>query len=265
MKHCKSCRRDLLENAYTYNRKTCSECLSKRKVIKLKIGDCKQFAESKGGKCLSTEYKNNNTQMKWQCSEGHQWGARFNNIQNGHWCPECVGQKRLTIEQCRDFAVSKGGKCLSEIYVNNHSIMSWQCGEKHTWTARFDSIKNSSSWCPTCSSNKSEKLCREIFEELFLEPFPTKRPPWLEGLELDGYNKDLNIAFEYNGKQHYEFNKRFHNNDPEEFNRQKARDKKKYSICQKRGLNLILVPYQYDYRNPEEMRDFIFNELWKIS
>ena len=31
MKHCKSCRRDLETSAYTGNRKTCNECLNKRK------------------------------------------------------------------------------------------------------------------------------------------------------------------------------------------------------------------------------------------
>ena len=142
--------------------------------------------------------------------------------------------------------------------------MSWQCSEKHIWSATFNNIKNHSKWCPNCSSFRSEKLCREIFEDLLLEPFNKIRPQWLDKLELDGYNESLNIAFEYNGKQHYEFIKHFHNNI-EIFEQQKARDKKKYAICQKRGLNLIIIPYQYDFRNPEEMREFIFNELSKIS
>ena len=326
MKHCKSCRRDLETSAYNDNQKTCRECLNKRKnkkltieqchefaktkgglclsteytdnktkmdwdcaeghqwtatfnhiknsgqccavcagKKKLTIEECKQLAKSKGGKCLSTEYKCNNTKMSWECSAGHQWDSNFDHIKRGSWCPECAGQKRLTIEQCRDFAQSKNGLCLSTEYKNIDEKMSWQCSKNHIWTTRYNDIKNNGTWCPNCASHKSEKLCREIFEDLLLEPFSTKRPPFLEGLELDGFNESLNIAFEYNGKQHYEFNKRFHNNDPEEFEQQKARDKKKNAICQKRGLNLIIVPYQYDFRNPEEMRDFIFNEIWKIS
>ena len=326
MKHCKSCRRDLETSAYNDNRKTCRECLNKRKYKRLTIQDCREFAKSKGGKCLSTEYTDNKTKMSWQCEKFHIWSANFDSIKNkDSWCPECVGCKKHSIEECKQFAETKGGLCLSETYVNAHYIMSWKCGEGHNWKTTFhhiknskwcpncsgnakltieecrefaktknglclsseysdtktqmswkcgeghqwittfDSIKNQGSWCPNCASLRSEKLCREIFEDLLLEPFPTKRPHWLDKLELDGYNENLNIAFEYNGKQHYEFNKRFHNNDPEEFNRQIARDKKKYSICQKRGLNLIIVPYQYDFRNPEEMREFIFNEIWKIS
>jgi hypothetical protein len=323
MKHCKSCRRDLETSAYNDNQKTCAECLNKRKRHtieecrefaktkgglclsdnyvnantkmnwqcgkehrwqtafnciknngrwcaecagrkKLTIEDCSEFAKSKDGLCLSPEYEGNKTQMSWQCGEKHQWITTFHNIKNqGTWCAICAGTKKHSIEECREFAKSKGGLCLSTEYEDNKTQMSWQCGEKHQWQTTFHHIKNGT-WCPNCASHKSEKLCREIFEDLLLEPFLTKRPKWLEGLELDGYNKDLNIAFEYNGKQHYEFIKHFHNNI-EKFEQQKNRDKKKYAICQKRDLNLILVPYQYDYRNPEEMRNFIFNELWKIS
>ena len=327
MKHCKSCRRDLETSAYNDNQKTCCDCLNKRKNNKKHtIEECHEFAKSKGGKCLSTEYTDNKTKMNWkcgknhiwsatfhnikdsgqwciicsgnakhtieechefaktksglclseiytsslskmswECSEKHQWITTFNSIKNvGTWCLECAGKKKHTIEECREFAKNKNGKCLSESYVNFQTRMNWECDKNHQWQTTFNCIK-SGNWCPNCASHKSEKLCRGIFEDLLLEQFPTKRPKWLEGLELDGINESLNIAFEYNGIQHYEFNKRFHNNDPEEFELQKARDKKKYAICQKRGLNLIIIPYQYDYTNPEEMREFIFNELWKIS
>jgi hypothetical protein len=271
LKRCSNCKSNqLVETYFSIHKRTglyyrtCDTCRTGGR--KHTFDECRLHAESKGGLCLSKKYVNCDTQMSWECSEGHRWDSNFDHIKNrDQWCAICAGRVRLTITDCREFAESKGGKCLSEIYVNAHSIMSWQCIEGHQWQTAFNNIKYSGYWCPTCSSNKSEKLCRGIFEELLLEPFSKIRPPWLERLELDGYNKDLNIAFEYNGKQHYEFNKHFHNNSPEEFEQQKARDIKKYSICQQRGLNLIIIPYQYDYRNPEEMRDFIFNELWKIS
>ena len=43
----------------------------------------------------------------------------------------------------------------------------------------------------------SEKICRKYFEYLFNKPFNRIRPSWLSELELDGYNEELNIAFEY--------------------------------------------------------------------
>ena len=170
---------------------------------------------------------------------------------------------RLTLKECQELAESKGGKCLSTEYKSNKTKLVWQCSEKHEWNNSFSHIKNGGHWCPRCSGSKSEELCRTIIENYLCEPFPNVRPEFLDGLELDGYNKDLNIAFEYNGIQHYEYNEHFHRGDPEIFEKQKERDLKKYAICAERGINLIIIPYQYD--KPQLLEDLIFDALWKIS
>ena len=140
MKHCKSCRRDLETSAYNDNQKTCCECLQKRKYKRLTIEQCHEFAESKGGKCLSTEYKNNNTKMNWKCSKNHIWSANFNSIKNKRrWCPS-YGNTKLTIEERHEFAKTKSGLCLSEGYVNAYTKMSWQCSENHIWNATFHNL-----------------------------------------------------------------------------------------------------------------------------
>ena len=264
LKRCSNCKSTkLLETYFGKNKKglyfkTCDTCRNNRK--KYTIEEFQAFAEEKGGKCLSEMYVNAHVKMNWECSEKHEWNSAFHDINRNHWCIICAGHAKHTIEECHDFAKTKDGLCLSTEYKNALTNMSWQCSKKHIWNTRFNDVKNGH-WCPNCASHKSEKLCREIFENLLSEPFPTKRPNWLEGLELDGYSEKLNIAFEYNGIQHYEFHKRFHNDDPEEFEKQKARDIKKYSICQKRGLRLIIIPYQYDYTTPDEMREFILSKL----
>ena len=239
----------------------CPHCSGKAKHT---IQDCQLFAESKGGSCLSTEYSSNKKKMRWKCEKKHEWSAIFKDIKHGYWCPSCAGVARLTIEECQSFAESKGGKCLSTEYKNCSTKMLWQCEKKHEWSTIYSRIKHSS-WCPRCSGNRSEELCRTIIENYLCEPFPNVRPKFLEGLELDGYNKDLNIAFEYNGIQHYEYNEHFHRGDPELFEKQKERDLKKYAICAERGIDLIIIPYQYDYSKPKELENFIFNALWKIS
>jgi len=45
---------------------------------KLTIKEMQEIAESRGGKCLSKEYVNNYTKLKWQCDEGHTWKATPN-------------------------------------------------------------------------------------------------------------------------------------------------------------------------------------------
>lgn len=238
----------------------CPECIGKRPSIK----KCKDFAIKKNGKCLSEKYVNCHTKMKWECKLKHEWEARFSSIKNNSWCAECVGKKKHTIKICKDFALKKNGKCLSEKYVNALTKMKWECESNHKWETAFNEIKNRGSWCPYCSKSRSEKLCREIFENHFQEKFPTRRPKFLHGLELDGYNKELNISFEYNGIQHYKYIPFFHRNGIEDFKKQRQRDMRKYAICTLYDVRLILIPYHFNYQNPEELKIYILDEISKL-
>jgi hypothetical protein len=48
-------------------------------------------AEIRGGLCLSEQYINSKTKLKWQCSKGHVWEALPTNVKNkGSWCPICA-------------------------------------------------------------------------------------------------------------------------------------------------------------------------------
>jgi hypothetical protein len=246
--------------------KTCNTCRDGRTKTnkKLTINECKEFAENKGGECLSETYKNSSTKMRWKCSDNHEWETTFDCIKTGGtWCPHCAGLAKLTIDECREFAISKNGECLSDEYVNSSTKMRWRCSDNHEWEATFNNIK-SGRWCPYCSGYKSEELCREIIEKYLLEKFPKKKPKFLEGLELDGYNEELNMAFEYNGRQHDDYIPHFHRDGVEDFERQIERDLKKYRICREMGVYLIIIPHQYEYKHPEELDAFIYSELCKI-
>lgn len=37
-------------------------------MVKITIDDIKGLARSKGGECLSSEYKNGKTNLKWMCN-----------------------------------------------------------------------------------------------------------------------------------------------------------------------------------------------------
>lgn len=54
------------------------------------LSDVIRLAESRGGKCLSETYKNDMSNITWQCNEGHIWDATPNNIKRGKWCPTCA-------------------------------------------------------------------------------------------------------------------------------------------------------------------------------
>ncbi|KKL24210.1 hypothetical protein LCGC14_2417650, partial [marine sediment metagenome] len=92
---------------------------------KLTLLDCQKSAEYRGGKCLSFRYINNKTKMLWQCKNGHQWKTSYSSIRNNHrWCRKCL---KSNILDCQNAANKHGGRCISKIYTNNKTKMTWQC------------------------------------------------------------------------------------------------------------------------------------------
>ena len=148
--------------------------------------------------------------------------------------------------------------------------MEWKCKEEShpSWLAIFKSVKHGNTWCPDCSKSRSEKLCREILEEYTGLSFTSIRPNWLKNsvsgnnLELDGFCEDLRLAFEYQGKQHYEYIHHFHRKEGD-FERQQDRDKLKLDLCKKHDIDVLIIPHTLSYQNENELRIFIKEELIK--
>lgn len=61
-------------------------------------------------------------------------------------------------------------------------------------------------------------------------------------LQLDRYYPDLKLAFEYNGRQHYEYNSYMHK-DEAAFEYLQRCDLKKRRDCRRKGITLITVKY----------------------
>lgn len=217
--------------------------ISKRKFLL----SCQQYAESKGGKCLSQEYINTHEKLIWQCEFGHIWEAMPSNVKRGKWCSTCSRNKKLNIQNCIEYASLKGGFCLSEEYINSATNLIWKCQYGHVWEANFNNIKSKGSWCPECSSNIGERICRIFFEQYFNKPFPKTRPEWLKTdlnstLELDGFNVELKIAFEYQGIQHYKVDG-FFIKTAQQLDKRIKDDLLKSKLCAENNIKLIVIPY----------------------
>lgn len=104
----------------------------------------------------------------------------------------------------------------------------------------------SSSYEP--SGSVSEGICRTLMQSMTGKFFLSVRPTFLTNpssgrcLELDGYNEELKLAFEYNGVQHYVWPNKFHKNKGQ-FLAQVSRDKFKQKRCKELGINLLVIPY----------------------
>jgi hypothetical protein len=221
----------------------------------------RKHAISKQGLCLSTEYKSNKTKMLWQCANSHEpWEASYEKVVSaGRWCPHCANEKKPFIrlledglQQAQTHAALRGGLCLSTEYKGAQEKMLWQCAKGHKpWIAKFNNVLDLGNWCPECSKrNSSEQRTRLIFEEFFGKAFPTVKPTWnvnpwtYRKLELDGYCKEFNVAFEYDGQHHFglvKYNgKKIETN---ELTYQKFKDHQKKKNCLKQGITLVNIPF----------------------
>ena len=80
---------------------------------RLDISSVQKLAEKKGGKLISTEYKNAHQKLKWKCNKGHTWFAKQTNIKSGdQWCPVCSNRIPYTIKDCKNIAKKREGLCL---------------------------------------------------------------------------------------------------------------------------------------------------------
>lgn len=85
-------------------------------------------------------------------------------------CIFCRGGKKInTIEDSRNLAKLKNGKCLSAEYKNNHTKMIWECHLGHKWNSTYNCVQKT--WCPDCfkqNKGKSKILGIEIYKNIAL-------------------------------------------------------------------------------------------------
>ena len=241
------------------NKSWCIICAGKKKYT---IDEMQDLAKSKGGICLSKEYKNANTKLHWECRKGHKWKTTPSNIINaGRWCPKCGGFAKPTIEGMQELARQKSGQCLSKQYSHSKSKLLWQCADGHQWNAKPNVIKTGS-WCPYCQWNINEEKCRYILEYLLKVTFPRNRT-LLTGFELDGYSEEFNLAFLNNGVQHFEYVNFFHSGKRslEEIQRM---DSLKEKLCREKGIKLLLIP-DFAVEIKYGLVGWILNELKRLN
>lgn len=230
--------------------------------LKYTIQNAHDIASTKGGKCLSDSLQNTQSKLEWECAKGHIWTAPFHDIlYHNNWCLLCY-HRQFTIHDMNEIAASRGGKCLSARYINSRTKLKWQCSEKHEWEA-CPKIITTGSWCPHCRKSIGEHKCRFIFEKLFGIEFKTTKKVLPNKWELDGYNDELKLAFEYNGEQHYHQINKWHRNRNTLMHRQYI-DKEKKKACNNKNIKLITISFE-NSKNDEMLLSFIKEQLSEIG
>ena len=240
----------------------CPKC-AELQSANAKRGSLEEFqklALERGGKCLSTEYVNQNTKLLWECANGHRWEAVPGSVKAGAWCRECT---KLTTEQAEAVAEERGGRLLSEEQTSGDKLR-WECANGHTFEATLSNVLLGR-WCPHCASGYGERLCRLFFEQMFGEKFPKVRPEWLKNelknnIELDGYCEKLKLAFEHQGIQHYKISRPFVCSKSQ-LKKLKQSDLLKKKICREHGVVLIRIPSVPDILPIVKLKEFVKKRL----
>jgi len=110
--------------------------------------------------------------------------------------------------------------------------------------------------------NLGEEMLRKILEKTYDKKFPNVRPSWLlnpntgHNLELDCYCEELELAFEYQGQQHYSPVSFFGGESSHEKVIERDRIKKK--ICEDNGIKLVEIDgRKFPYGKNKELSNYI--------
>jgi hypothetical protein len=237
---------------------------------RLTLDDAISVAAKHGGRCLSPSMQTGKERLIWKCAKGHAWKATLSSVRtNLTWCKKCARERiaaaqRRPIEESQKIALARGGALISKDYINNQQKLIWRCMAGHEFQAKALHVSRGV-WCNICSSGLGERICREFFEQLFSMKFPKVRPPWLTNadgnqMELDGYSAQLKLAFEHQGRQHYQENTHFIRGS-EKLKKRISDDKRKKVLCKARGILLVQVPEIPSHLKVENVRNFIGNKL----
>lgn len=206
-------------------------------------------------------------------------------------CPHCSISRIL--EEANALAKERGGQCLTNAeglagalkkkhFTGSRQKLDWLCSDNHSFQATLIEVRDGH-WCAPCAQAISERKCRAAFEQLFRKPFPASIPDFLKvsrqtfrfgsfelrmgraPLRLDGYCRELRLAFEHHGHQHY-FKSKFYGG-ASAFRRALLRDIVKRRLCRENGVRLFSIPMLGYYRLADEtlLKEFIRTQSERLG
>jgi len=201
------------------------------------------------------------------CNFGHEHSSTASHIVNGNQCGICFknnkrkAYNKLAKKEVEDRLKKYGFIFLDEEYKSLNTKHKLQCKNDHIFKKELVHLIHGVVGCPECNNYfASERNFRKLIENIIKKPFPKKRPNWLINpktgykLELDCYNEELKIAFEYDGHFHFEIRKGLNNN----LEKTKELDFIKNKLCEQNGIKLIRIPY---FLKEDQIKNIVIKEI----
>lgn len=220
-----------------------------------------------------TEYINSHSKVCIICPEHGEFWQLPNDHLNGFGCKKCSYEKlrhkylfdtKTFIEKAKAIHGDKYDYTES-VYIDSHSDIKIIC-KKHGEFITKPYMHLQGQGCPKCKQSKLENEIELTLVENNISFEYRDHPKWLDGLELDFYIKDKNIAIECQGIQHYEPVEQFGGKD--EFKNTVIRDAKKAQLCKENGVKLLYYthcPNITEEGNIYKDKDKLLNEIFSVK
>lgn len=189
-------------------------------------------------------------------------------------CPNCGKIKRgLERRKTRDQFVEEMKQINPNIlivgeYSGTHSWIKCQCAICHTiFEGNPARLLRRESGCPHCNASESENYMVLILNKLgynIQRQYSFADCKYQYVLKFDAYDAKHNIAFEYNGEQHYrpiDFAGKGDEWAKQQLYITQQRDNAKYKYCKENHIPLIIIPY-WERKNMEQ---FIISKLKELE
>ena len=207
---------------------------------------------------LTTEYKNNKSNLDIICDKGHEWHPTFDNfIFKNRKCRKCadiqnsVNQKEKW-DNILDIVESAGYTMLSteDEYENQKSKLRALCPNNHEYEFCINNFKKGKR-CHKCIMSGGEQEIERILNKYSVDHIFNYRftESYIKNKPYDFYIPHLDLCIEYDGQQHYhlQFGKSLL-----DLMNQKYIDDVKNEYCWNNDLHLIRIPY-WDFDVIEEI------------
>ena len=182
-----------------------------------------------------------NNKVWWICEKGHEWEATIGSRVDGTGCPFCSGRRVLKGENdlattypelLKEWDYDKNTLDPSEVSFGSNERVWWKCKRGHSWQTKICNRTVLRRGCSLCS-----KDLRTSFPELAIYYYVKKyfadvesgNRKILDGLELDIFIPEKNIAIEYDGVVWHKSNAAI------------DREKRKNSLCKQHNIKLIRI------------------------
>jgi len=224
--------------------------------------EVQNIIEARGWVLISEEYKDCNEKLAIVCDNGHPIYKTLNSVRVGKGCIDCYNLRRgdtlrLTLDDYHAVAAHQGFNFIDVLPKNNEENVLWQCRYNHIWKASFHNVGGvNETGCPRCyekdrQSKNERKLCNwlaSLSKDICSNyEHPKKFADLVDKKQLsyDAFGHfvgdAMRVAFETDGKQHYEPCEFF--GGQKTFETQRCHDILKEEYCIRNKIHLIRVKY----------------------